>query len=111
LKEIVQRILETEKEVRESIEKARADAQDIVREAEDKSGEIEDAVREKAMHEAQEIAERMKKEAEAERQGQIAAARGGSESLLKTKGASVKEVAERVTNLVLGIEQKQGRLL
>ena len=111
MKEIVQKILATEKEVRESIEKAHADSQAIVREAEDKSRQVEEGVREKAMHEAQEITERLKGEAEAERQRQIAAAQGGSAEIIKRKSAEIKRAAQRVTNLILGIEQKQGKLL
>jgi len=111
VKEIVQKILETEKEVRESIEKAHADAQAIVRKAEDTSRQIEEGVREKAMHEAQKIVERMKEEAETERQRQIAAAQGGSAALIRKKSAEIKDAAQRVTNLILGIEQKQGKLL
>ena len=111
MKEIVQKILGTEKEVRESIEKAHADAQAIVREAENKSSQVEEGVREKAMHEAQKIVERMKEEAEKERQRQIAATQGGSAALIKKKAGAIREASERVTNLILGIEQKQGRLL
>jgi vacuolar-type H+-ATPase subunit H len=111
LKEIVQKILETEKEAHDGIENARAQAQRIVRKAEDESGQIEEKVREQAMLEAQKITERMKEEAEAERRRQIDAAQGGSAELIKKKGAEIKEAAESVTNLILGIERKQGRLL
>jgi vacuolar-type H+-ATPase subunit H len=111
LKEIVQKILETEKGIRESIERAHADAQEIVREAEDKSSQVEEGVRQQAMHEGQEITERMKREAEAERQQQTEKAQGGSAELIKTKRAEIKKAAEQVTNLILGIEQKQGKLL
>ncbi|MDD4856845.1 MAG: hypothetical protein PHD74_01925 [Candidatus Krumholzibacteria bacterium] len=111
MKEIVQKILETEKEVRESIEKAHADSQTIVREAENKSSQVEEGVREKAMHEAAAIMERKKAEAEVERQRQIAAAQGGSAELIKKKNAAIREAADSVTNLILGIERKQGKLL
>ena len=111
MKEIVQKILETEKAVRESIERAHSDAQTIVRDAENQSGQVEEKVREQAMREAQEIAERMKREGEAERQRQIENAQGGSTELIKKKSAEIKRVAEQVTNLVIGVEQKQGKLL
>jgi vacuolar-type H+-ATPase subunit H len=111
VKEIVQKILETEKEVRESIEKAHADSQSLVREAEDKSRQVEEGVREKAMHEATAIMDRKKAEAEVERQRQIAAAQGGSADLIKKKNAVIREAADSVTNLILGIERKQGKLL
>ena len=111
MKEIVQKILETEKETRESIEKAHADAQKIVREAEDKSGRIEARVREAAMQEAQKKVDLLKGEAEVERQRQIAAAQGGSTELIRKKSAEIKAAARVVTNLILGIEQKQGKLL
>jgi vacuolar-type H+-ATPase subunit H len=111
VKEIVQKILETEKEVRESIEKAHADSQRIVREAEEGSRQVEERVRHAAMQKAQEITERMKREAEEERQRQIDAAQGGSAELIRKKSAEIKAATTRVTNHVLGIESRQGKLL
>ncbi len=110
MKEIVQKILETEKGVRESIERAHADSQMIVREAEEKSRKVEEGVRQKAMHDAQEIVERMKLEAEEERKRQIGTAQGGSAEIIKKKSKEIKAAADRVTNLVLGIEEKQSNL-
>lgn len=106
MKEVVQKILETEKEVRESIERAHADAQAIVREAEHQSRLVDEKIRQKAIHEAQEIAERMKQEAEAERQREIAKAQGARSELLKRKSAEIKAATERVVNLILGIEPR-----
>jgi vacuolar-type H+-ATPase subunit H len=106
VKEIVQQILETEKEVRESIEKAHADAQTIVRDAERKSREVDERVRQKAIREAQEIAERMKQETETERQRQIASAQGARSELLKRKSVEIKTATERVVNLILGIQRR-----
>lgn len=106
MKEIVQQILETEKEVRESIEKAHADAQTIVRDAEHTSREVDERVRQKAIHEAQEIAERMKQEAETERQREIANAQGARSELLKRKSVEIKTATERVVNLILGIQRR-----
>ena len=106
MKEVVQKILETEKEVRESIERAHADAQVIVREAEHQSRLVDEKIRQKAIHDAQEIAERMKKEAETERQRELAKAHGARSELLKRKSAEIKAVTERVVNLILGIEPR-----
>ena len=106
MKEVVQKILETEKEVRESIERAHADAQAITREAEHQSRLVDEKIRQKAIHEAQEITERMKQEAEAERQREIAKAQGARSELLKSKGAEIKAATERVVNLILGIEPR-----
>ena len=111
MKEVVQKILETEKEVRESIERAHAEAQSIVRKAEDRSRAVEEEFRLKAMAEAQRIAKRMKEEAEAERQRQIAAAQGGSAALIQKKASAIAETSERVAELILGAERKQARLL
>jgi vacuolar-type H+-ATPase subunit H len=106
LKEVVQKILETEKEVRESIERAHVDAQAIMREAEHQSRLVDEKIRQKAIHEAQEITERMKQEAEAERQREIAKAQSVRSELLKSKGAEIKAATERVVNLILGIEPR-----
>lgn len=106
MKEIVQKILETEKEVRESIDRAHADAQDVVRKAEDESQTVDERFRQEAMHEAQQITERMKREAEAERERMIESAHGGSAELLKKKSAEIKAASDRVLRLLLGIERR-----
>ena len=110
MKEIVQKILATEKEVRESIEKAHADSQAIVREAEDKSRQVEERVREEAMQKAHSIMERMKEEAEVERKQQVDRAQVGSTEIIKKKKSEIEAAAGRVTNLILGIEEKQSNL-
>ena len=63
------------------------------------------------MQKAQEISERMKREAEEERQRQVNAAQGGSAELIRKKSAEIKAATTRVTNLILGIQSKQGKLL
>ncbi len=110
MKEAVQKILETEKEVRESIERSHAEAQAIVRGAEERSRQVEDEVRQNAQHEAQEILDRMKREAEDARARQVAQAQGGTSDLVAKKTSEIAAAAERVTNLVLGIETRQGEL-
>ena len=106
MKEIVQKILDTEKEVRESIEKAHADAQAIVRDAERMSREVDERIRQKAIHEAQDISERMKQEAEAERQRRVASAQGARSELIKLKSDEIKSATERVVNLIVGMEPR-----
>ncbi len=110
MKEIVQKILETEKEARDGIEKARAEAQQIVREAEEKSRRVEDEVRKEAAHEAHSIMERMKEEAEQERKRQVEHAQVGSAEIIKKEKAEIDAAAARVTDLILGIEEKQSDL-
>jgi len=110
LKEIVQKILEAEKEARDGIENARSEAQTIVREAEEKSRQVEERVRQDAMRKAHSIAERMKEEAEGERKRQVESAQVGSTEIIKKKKAEIEAAADRVTNLILGIEEKQSSL-
>jgi len=110
LKEIIQKILETEKEARESIERARADSQTIVREAEEKSRQVEERVRQDAMQKAHSIMEQMKEEAEGERKQQVERAQVGSAEIIKKKKSEIEAAADRVTNLILGIEEKQSNL-
>lgn len=107
MKEVVQKILETEKEVRESIERAHAEAQSIVRQAEERSRAVEDEVRRGAMRESQETLERMKREADEERKRLVDAAKGGSSDLIVKRSAEIEAAAERVTNLILGVEARQ----
>ena len=110
MKEIVQKILETEKEARESIEKAHVDAQAIVREAEEKSRRVDEGVREAAMQKAHAIVERMKAEAERERTQHVESARVGSAEIIKKKRPEIEAASGRVTDLILGIDDKQANL-
>jgi V/A-type H+/Na+-transporting ATPase subunit G/H len=110
VKEIIQKILETEKEARDGIERAREEAQQIVREAEEKSRQVEEGVRTEAMQKAHSIMERMKEEAEGERKQQVERAQVGSTEIIKKKKAEIEAAAGCVTNLILGIEEKQPSL-
>lgn len=107
VKEVVQKILETEKEVREEIERAHTEAQTIVRQAEERSRAVEDEVRRRAMRESQETLDRMKREADEEHKRLVDAAKGGSSELIAKRSAEIKAAAERVINLILGIEARQ----
>jgi V/A-type H+-transporting ATPase subunit G/H len=104
MKEIVQKIMETEREVRERIEGAREEAQKIIRKAEFESRDVEEQGRQKAVREAQELVSRMKREAEEERNRQIEEVRGGSPELLETKAGEITTAVDRVKKLILGIE-------
>ncbi len=110
MKEAVQKILETEREMRESIERAHAESQNIVRAAEERSRQVEEEVRQQAIREAQGKLDRMKLEAEEERSRRLGQAQGGSEDLVGKKTAEIKAASERVTDLILGVEAKQGEL-
>jgi V/A-type H+-transporting ATPase subunit G/H len=104
MKEIVQKIMDTEREIREKIDGARGEAQKIVRRAESQSRETEELGRQRAVQEAHELVERMKREAEEEKSRQIEQVRGGSPELLETKAREIGIAVERVKKLVLGIE-------
>lgn len=104
MKEIVQKIMETEREVRERIDGVREEAQRIIRKVESESREIEEQGRQKAVGEAHELIVRMKREAEAEKNRQIEEVRGGSPELLETRAGEIETAVDRVTKLVLGIE-------
>jgi vacuolar-type H+-ATPase subunit H len=110
VKEIIRKILETEKEARDGIENSRAEAQQIVREAEEKSRQVEEGVRKEAMQKAHSIMEQMKEEAERERKQQVERAQVGSTEIIKKKKTEIETVADRVMNLILGIEEKQSSL-
>ena len=104
MKEIVQKIMETEREVRERIDGTREEAQRIVRKAETESREVEEKGRQRAVGEAHELIVRMKREAEAEKNRQIEKVRGGSPELLETRAKEIGTAVDRVKKLVLGIE-------
>ena len=104
MKEIVQKIMETEREVRERIDGAREEAQRIIRKAESESRDVEEQGRQKAVGEAHELIVRMKREAEEEKNRQIEAVQGGSPELLENKAGEIETAVDRVTKLILGIE-------
>lgn len=105
MKEIVKKIMETEREVRERIETAREEAQRIVREAEKKSRELTEEHRQRTTRDAQEMVERMKREAEAEKTLQIEKVKGGSHALIEKRSTEIERAVGRIVGVVLGTEK------
>lgn len=104
MKEVVRKIIETEREVRDRIERAHGQAQKIVRDSETSSRELTEERRQKAVLEAQELVERMKKEAEEEHHRQVEKVKGGSPELVRKKSKEIDRAVELVTALVIGSE-------
>ena len=104
MKEVVQKIMDTEREVRERIDGAREEAQKIIRRTEAESRDVEEHGRQKAVQEAHDLIERMKREAEEEKNRQIEQVRGGSPELLGSRAKEIETAAERVKRLILGID-------
>jgi len=102
VKEIVRQIMETENEVRERVEQARAEAQKIVRDAETRVREIIETGRQEAIRESQELVARQRQEAEQERARQIGAVEGGGAELLAGKSAEIEKAAAAVLEIVTG---------
>jgi len=102
LKEIVKQIMETETEVREAVESARAEAQKIVREAEAQAREVVEKGRHEAIQESLELVEKYRREAEEERKRQIDAVKGGSGELLASKAALIETAALKALDIVKG---------
>ena len=104
MKEVVQKIMETEREIRERIDGTREEAQKIIRRAEAESRDVEEQGRQKAVQEAYELIERMKREAEEEKNRQIEQVRGGSPELLGSRAKEIETAVEHVKRLILGID-------
>ena len=102
MKEIVKQIMETETEVREAVDSARADAQKIVRDAETQSRDVIEKGRQSAIRESQELVAKYRKDAEDERKRQVDAVKGGSEELLASKAAHIDTAAVKVLDIVKG---------
>ena len=102
MKEIVKQIMETETEVREAVDSARADAQKIVRDAETQSRDVIEKGRQSAIRESQELVAKYRKDAEDERRQQVDAVKGGSEELLASKAAHIGTAAVKVLDIVKG---------
>lgn len=96
--------METEREVRERIDGTREEAQKIIRRAEAESRDVEEQGRQKAVQEAHELVERMKREAEGEKNRQIGQVRGGSPELLESRAKEIETAVERVKRIILGID-------
>jgi len=105
LKEIVKQIMETETEVREAIDNARAEAQKIVREAEVQSRDVVEKGRQEAIRESQELVAKYRKDAEDERKRQVDAVKGGSDELLASKSTQIEAAAVKVLDIVKGADQ------
>ena len=102
MKEIVKQIMETEAEVREAVENARAEAQKIVREAEVQSRDVIDKGRQDAIRESQELVAKYRKDAEDERKRQVDAVKGGSGELLASKSVQIEAAVLGVLDIVKG---------
>jgi len=103
LKEIVKQIMETETEVREAVEDARAEAQKIVREAEAQSRDVIEKGRQDAIKESQELVVKYRDDAEAERKRQVDAVKGGSGELLASKSDHIDAAVSKVLEIVKGV--------
>ena len=102
MKEIVKKIMETEHAVREKIDRARGEAQKIIRDAEKRSREILEERRQDSARKAQELIAYMKREAEEEKARQIDKVKGGSPELIEKKNAEIDRAVGRVVDAVLG---------
>jgi vacuolar-type H+-ATPase subunit H len=102
LKEIVKQIMETETEVREAVENARAEAQKIVREAESESREIIEKGRQDAIRKSQELVSKYRSDAEAEHSRQVDAVKGGSGELIASKADHIEAAVAKVLDIVKG---------
>jgi vacuolar-type H+-ATPase subunit H len=102
LKEIVKQIMETETEVREAVEQARAEAQKIVRDSEAQARDVIEKGRQDATRESQELVTKYREDAEAERKRQVDAVKGGSEELLASKAAQIERAVVKVLDIVKG---------
>lgn len=102
MKDIVKKIMESEKEVRASVEAARAEAQQIVRDSEVKNREIIEQGRQKAVMEGQNLLESMKREAEEERKVQVSQVKIDTESVMKKRGSEIDRTVAMIKDLVTG---------
>ena len=102
MKDIVKKIMESEKEVRASVEAAHAEAQQIVRDAEGKGREIAEQGRQKAVIEGQNLLERMKREAEEERKVQVSQVSIDTNAVMKRRGREIDRTVAMIKDLVTG---------
>ena len=102
MKDIVKKIMESEKEVRASVEAARAEAQQIVRDSEVKNREIIEQGRQKAVMEGQNLLESMKREAEEERKVQVSQVKIDTDSVMKKRGSEIDRTVAMIKDLVTG---------
>ncbi len=104
MKEAVRKIIDTEREVREKIERARDDAQKTVRDAEIGSRELLEEAKQKAVREGQELIARLQREAEDERHRQVEMVKGGSPELMTKRKKEIDRAIQRIVTLISGRE-------
>lgn len=100
MKEVVRKIIDTEREIRERIERAREKAQKTVREAEVKSRELLEEAKQQAVREGQELVARLQHEAEEERDRQVEMVKGGSPELMTKKKKEINRAIQRIIDLI-----------
>jgi vacuolar-type H+-ATPase subunit H len=104
VKEVVRKIIDTEREVRERIEEARGEAQKTVRDAEVSSRELLEEAKQKAVREGQELIARLQHEAEVERDRQVEMVKGGSPELMTKRKKEIDRAVKRIVALIAGKE-------
>lgn len=100
MKEQIDRILETEKEVNAKIEKAREKSRKIIREAEANSREVINQGRKEAFSRSKDIVEDYKKKARDQREKQIGNVKAGSEDFFSEKKAEIEKAVSRITEII-----------
>ncbi|HSG28143.1 MAG TPA: hypothetical protein VLA34_06665 [Candidatus Krumholzibacterium sp.] len=103
MKEIVQKIIEAEKEIRDRIEEAKAESQKIVRGAEAKSREVIESGRQVAVQEGQQLIESLSREAEEERKKKVTEVSGGSDQVIRERSEGITAAVSRITKMVEGV--------
>ena len=100
MKEQIDRILKTEKEVHEKIEESRDESRKIIKEAEARSREIVDEGRKEAFERSKGIVEGYKSRAEVEREKKIGDVKAGNEDFFSDREGEIKNAIGRIAEIV-----------
>lgn len=105
MKEVVARVLETEKQARQAVEEARLKAKTIVSDAEEEARKLSASVREKALAEGRRIVAAVEAEAQAQRDKELARSGQEGKNLWKDREAEIKASVDVLFAIVTGSEK------
>ncbi len=100
MRDVIQKIIATESEAKLIVEAARAEADQILSEAQKKGRDVVDQARQEAIVEAGKILEKAVETAQREKQNRLADAAAGIENQIQLDPVSRKSVVEKVVRCV-----------
>jgi vacuolar-type H+-ATPase subunit H len=104
VKEVIARVLETEKQARQAVEEARVQAKTLIVKAEEEARKLSVSVREKALADGRQTVAAAEAQAQAQREKELARSGQEGKTLWKDREAEIKASVEALFRIVTGAE-------